>query len=56
MKTYTVTLTESQLATLQTLLKRASLSGAEVPAFMSVVSALKSAKEKQPDKIEATKP
>lgn len=47
MKTYTVTLTEGQLATLHTLLKRANLSGAEVPAFVSVVTALKSAKANQ---------
>lgn len=49
MKSYTITLTESQLTTLQTLLKRSNLSGAEVPAFMSVITALKSAKEKQPE-------
>ena len=51
MKTYTITLTESQLTTLQTFLKRTNLSGAEVPAFMSVVTALKSAKEKQPEPV-----
>ena len=54
MKIYTVTLTEAQLGTLQTLLKRANLSGAEVPAFMSVVTALKSAKESK--KPEVPKP
>jgi len=51
MKTFTITLTESQLTTLQTLLKRTNLSGAEVPAFMSVFTALKSAKEKQPESV-----
>ena len=54
MKTFTVTLTEGQLATLHTLLKRANLSGGEVPAFVSVVTALKSAKETK--KPEAPKP
>ena len=50
MKTYSITLTAEQLATLQTFLKRITLSGAEVPRFMALVHALQRAKEKEPTK------